>query len=76
LSFETDVANSQLNGFRARKVAEMGITAGANPTVKPEGSILQLSNENGDIYRMEIRSDGEHFGRDGNNGGGGGRGGR
>jgi general secretion pathway protein K len=61
LSFELDVADSQINGFRARQAAEMGIAVGANPVVKRDDPILQLSGEDGASYRVELRSEGERF---------------
>lgn len=61
LSFELDVADSQINGFRARQAAEMGIAVGANPAVKRDDPLLQLSGDDGASYRVEIRSEGERF---------------
>jgi hypothetical protein len=61
LSFELDVADSQINGFRARQAAEMGIAVGANPAVKRDDPLLQLSGEDGASYRVELRSEGERF---------------
>ncbi len=61
LSFELNVADSQINGFRARQAAEMGIAVGANPAVKRDDPILLASGEDGASYRVELRSEGDRF---------------
>lgn len=61
LSFELDVADSQINGFRARQAAEMGIAVGANPAVNRADPLLQSSGEDGASYHVDLRSEGERF---------------
>lgn len=61
LSFELDVADAQINGFRARQAAEMGIAVGANPVVKRDDPLLQLSGEDGASYSVQLKSEGERF---------------
>ncbi len=61
LSFELDVADSQINGFRARQAAEMGIAVGANPAVKRDDPLLHLAGEDGASYDVDLRSEGERF---------------
>ncbi len=61
LSFDLDVADSQVNGFRARQAAEMGIAVGCNPVVKRDDPILQLGGDDGASFQVLIRSEGERF---------------
>jgi len=61
LSFDLDVADSKINGFRARQAAEMGIAVGANPVVKRDDPILQASGEDGASFNVQLRSEGERF---------------
>jgi general secretion pathway protein K len=61
LSFELDVADSQINGFRARQVAEMGLAIGGNPAVKRDDPLLQFVDADGASYRVDLRSEGERF---------------
>ncbi len=61
LTFDLDVADSQVNGFRARQAAEMGIAVGVNPVVKRDDPILQLGGDDGASFQVQIRSEGERF---------------
>jgi type II secretory pathway component PulK len=61
LSFELDVADSQINGFRANQAAEMGIAVGANPAVKRDDPLLHAVGEDGASYDVDLRSEGERF---------------
>lgn len=61
LSFDLDVADSQINGFRARQAAEMGLAVGANPAVKRDDPLLHLAGADGASYDVDLRSEGERF---------------
>lgn len=62
VSFDVDIASSQVHGFRARQLAEMGIAVASNPAVKRTDPLLrQLSEENGEGFEARIISEGEKF---------------
>lgn len=61
LSFELNIADSQINGFRARQAAEMGIAVGSNPAVKRDDPMLQASGADGASYKVDLRSEGDRF---------------
>jgi type II secretory pathway component PulK len=61
LNFELSVADSQINGFRARQLAEMGIAVAANPAVRRDDPLLRFSREDGASYQVDLRSEGERF---------------
>jgi len=61
LSFDLDVADAQINGFKARQAAEMGIAIGANPVVRRDDPMLQALSEEGFGYQVQLRSEGERF---------------
>lgn len=62
VSFDVEIATSQVHGFRARQLAEMGIAIGANPAVKRSDPILrQFSEEAGEGFEVRIISEGEKF---------------
>ncbi|WP_193211682.1 general secretion pathway protein GspK [Luteolibacter marinus] len=62
VSFDVDLATSQVHGFRARQLAEMGIAVAANPVVKRTDPILrQFSEESGEGFEAHIISEGEKF---------------
>jgi type II secretory pathway component PulK len=62
VSFDVEIATSQVHGFRARQLAEMGIAVASNPAVKRTDPLLrQLSEENGEGFEARIISEGEKF---------------
>lgn len=62
VSFDVDIATSQVHGFRARQLAEMGIAVASNPAVKRTDPLLrQMSEENGEGFEARIISEGEKF---------------
>jgi general secretion pathway protein K len=61
LSFDLDIADAQINGFKARQAAEIGIAVGANPVVKRDDPMLQTTTEDGVSYQVQLRSEGERF---------------
>jgi type II secretory pathway component PulK len=61
LNFQLDVADSQINGFRARMAAEMGISIGANPAVERDDPLLNYANKDGESYSVEIKTEGGRF---------------
>lgn len=61
LSFDLDVAEAQINGFKARQAAETGIAFGANPVVRRDDSLLTSIGEDGVGYHVQLRSEGERF---------------
>lgn len=62
VSFDVDLATSQVHGFRARQLAEMGIAVAANPAVKKTDPLLrQMSEEAGEGFEARIVSEGEKF---------------
>lgn len=61
LSFDLDLADAQINGFRARQAAEMGIAVGANPVVRRDDPMLQQIAEDGTGFQVKLRSEGERF---------------
>jgi type II secretory pathway component PulK len=61
LNFQLDVADSQINGFRARMAAEMGISVGCNPAVERGDPILQFTNEDGESYDVDLETEGGRF---------------
>lgn len=62
VSFDVDLATSQIHGFRARQLAEMGIAVAANPAVKRTDPLLkQGSEESGEGFEARIISEGEKF---------------
>jgi general secretion pathway protein K len=55
---DADIAASQINGFEALQVAEMGIAVAVNPAVKKMDPILDWYDEERDIsYRARIQSE-------------------
>jgi general secretion pathway protein K len=62
VSFDVDLATSQIHGFRARQLAEMGIAVASNPAVKRTDPLLrQISEEEGEGFEARIISEGEKF---------------
>lgn len=61
LSFDLDVADAQINGFKARQAAETGIAFGANPVVRRDDPLLTSIGEDGVGYQVQLRSEGERF---------------
>lgn len=62
VSFDVDLATSQIHGFRARQLAEMGIAVASNPAVKRTDPLLkQVSEENGEGFEARLISEGEKF---------------
>ena len=62
VSFDVDLASSQVHGFRARQLAEMGIAVASNPAVKRTDPLLGFSTgEEGEGYEARIISEGEKF---------------
>jgi type II secretory pathway component PulK len=62
VSFDVDLATSQVHGFRARQLAEMGIAVASNPAVKRTDPLLTYSTgEEGEGYQARIISEGEKF---------------
>jgi hypothetical protein len=57
-----DLGTSQIHGFRARQLAEMGIAVASNPAVKRTDPLLkQNSAESGEGFEARIISEGEKF---------------
>lgn len=62
VNFDADVSTSQIHGFRARQLAEMGIAVGTNPAVKRTDPLLhQFSEETGEGFDVRLVSEGEKF---------------
>jgi len=62
VAFDADISTSQIHGFRAEQLAEMGIAVASNPAVKRTDPLLkQLSEENGEGFEARIISEGEKF---------------
>lgn len=62
VSFDVEIATSQVHGFRARQLAEMGVAVGSNPAVKRTDPLLrQFSEESGEGFEVRIISEGEKF---------------
>jgi type II secretory pathway component PulK len=62
VSFDVDLSTSQIHGFRAKQLAEMGIAVASNPAVKRTDPLLkQLSEESGEGFEARIISEGEKF---------------
>lgn len=62
VSFDVDLATSQVHGFRARQLAEMGIAVASNPAVKRTDPLLRQSDEeSGEGFEARIISEGEKF---------------
>ena len=62
VSFDVDLATSQIHGFRARQLAEMGIAIAANPAVKRTDPLLkQMSGDTGEGFEARLISEGEKF---------------
>lgn len=61
LSFDMDVAESQINGFRAEQMAERGIAVGINPAVKRDDPLLQQNDADGASCQVSIESEGQRF---------------
>lgn len=61
LSLELNVADSQINGFRARQAAEMGIAVAVNPAIKRDDPLLKSVGADGASYSADLRSEGERF---------------
>jgi len=62
VAFDADIATSQIHGFRAEQLAEMGIAVASNPAVKRTDPLLkQLSEANGEGFEARIISEGEKF---------------
>lgn len=62
VSFDVEIATSQVHGFRARQLAEMGVAVGSNPAVKRTDPLLkQYSEESGEGFEVRIISEGEKF---------------
>jgi general secretion pathway protein K len=62
VSFDVDLATSQIHGFRARQLAEMGIAIASNPAVKRTDPLLkQMSEESGEGFEARLISEGEKF---------------
>lgn len=62
VSFDLDVANAKIHGFRANQLAEMGVAVGANPQVERADSILnQWDEEEGEGFKVTLTSEGGKF---------------
>src|SRR5687768_3145926 len=62
VSLDVDLGASQIHGFRARQLAEMGIAVASNPAVKRTDPLLkQFSGESGEGFEARIISEGEKF---------------
>jgi general secretion pathway protein K len=62
VSFDVDLSTSQIHGFRAKQLAEMGIAVASNPAVKRTDPLLkQLSEGDGEGFEARIISEGEKF---------------
>jgi len=62
VAFDADIATSQIHGFRAKQLAEMGIAVASNPAVKRTDPLLkQFSGESGEGFEARIISEGEKF---------------
>ncbi len=63
VSFDVEIATSQIHGFRARQLAEMGIAIGSNPAVQKKYDPLlhQYSEETGEGFEVRLISEGGKF---------------
>lgn len=62
VEFDSEIAGSQIHGFRARQLAEMGIAVAANPAIKRSDPLLhQMSDETGEGFEARIISEGQKF---------------
>ncbi|WP_035615416.1 type II secretion system protein GspK [Haloferula sp. BvORR071] len=60
--FDVDLATSQVHGFRARQLAEMGIAIASNPAVKRTDPLLkQIDEASGEGFEAKLTSEGEKF---------------
>jgi general secretion pathway protein K len=57
VSFDLDVVSAQVQGVRARHLAEMGIAIGVNPAVERDDPLLKGLGESGEGYSVELRSE-------------------
>lgn len=57
VSFDLDVVAAQVQGTRARHLAEMGIAIGANPSVERDDPLLTGTNGAGDGYAVKLVSE-------------------
>lgn len=60
VGFDLDVASSNIHGFRAKQLAEMGIAVGANPAVERFDPILSQWSE-GEGFEVRLISEGGKF---------------
>lgn len=62
VGFDLDVAASNIHGFRAKQLAEMGVAVGANPAVERFDPILnQWSDSDGEGFEVRLISEGGKF---------------
>lgn len=62
VGFDVELATSQIHGFRARQLAEMGIAVAANPAVKRTDPLLKRMDEaTGEGFEARLISEGEKF---------------
>jgi general secretion pathway protein K len=62
LSFDMDVASSQVNGFKARQIAERGLAVAVNPSIKRDDPLLNFYDQSESLgYDVKIRSEGDRF---------------
>jgi hypothetical protein len=60
VGFDLDVASSNIHGFRAKQLAEMGIAVGANPAVERIDPILSQWSD-GEGFEVRLISEGGKF---------------
>lgn len=62
VGFDLDVANANVQGFRAKQLAEMGIAVGANPAVERTDPLLkQWDGSTGEGFEVKLTSEGGKF---------------
>lgn len=62
ITFDVDIAASDIHGARALQVAEMGIALGSHPQVQPFDPILQQMNEEtGEGFQVKLESEAGRF---------------
>jgi type II secretory pathway component PulK len=58
VAFDLEVVSSQVQGARAKHLAEMGIAIGANPAVERDDPLLKGTlDESGEGYSVQLRSE-------------------
>jgi len=61
VSLDVDVVSAQVNGFRARQMAEAGIAVGANPAVERDDPVLYQELQEGEGFDVRLASEAGRF---------------